>query len=250
MLSDEQSDVWRVRSLSRMHQVLRNSRSLRIITRPGRVAEQADASDLKSEAPQGACGFESHLDQWRWRAPWKRGAFSRRRGRRNGLHSTNKHRTIPVSPPAKAAERPVAARSGIAAASRRWYVAVMRQWLLVLMMLSSLLVCPLQCMGRATVAVDGASVARDCCCAHCTEHSDVPSEPDAGGEGCDCICQGAVPTGAVPPLPLSLAAGWISADNARPPVYVAATGASRRGDAPSCWPPGRSIHVAIQSLQI
>lgn len=43
--------------------MLPNGRGLRIITNPGRVAEQADASDLKSEAPQGACGFESHLDQ-------------------------------------------------------------------------------------------------------------------------------------------------------------------------------------------
>ena len=65
--------------------------------------------------------------------------------------------------------------------------------LLVLFMQTSLMVCPFDCMGRATDGI-GVPTAGDKgpCCPHCRSESEQPADSPAEDPGCDCICCGAV----------------------------------------------------------
>ena len=128
----------------------------------------------------------------------------------------------------------------------------MRQCLLVLSMLMSLVVCPFDCMGRMTTAdVTGVSAGGCPSCTHCGTDSDDPCGPNSGGQRCDCICNGAVLTDNV-----SISADWsvawcVDAVEVVAPVEHALAAARLESNDAACQMRlGRSLHLALHSLQI
>jgi hypothetical protein len=126
---------------------------------------------------------------------------------------------------------------------------LMPQMLLVLAMVLSLVACPFDCMGRMTAGEGGA--ARGCCCARCAENPVMPSEPTSDGPRCDCICYGAVLIDSVSlPFDPSSASAFAVVDV---PVFVELArvdGAHPSAESAGLIRPGRSLHLALHSMQI
>src|SRR5262245_48011585 len=71
----------------------------------------------------------------------------------------------------------------------------MHGFLLVLSMLTSLIVCPFECMGRMTAGHGSIESGRKCCCcSHGGTNSDDAGEPNPDSPRCDCVCNGALLT--------------------------------------------------------
>lgn len=127
----------------------------------------------------------------------------------------------------------------------------MRQTWLILSMLTSLVACPFECMewvkSGDTFAV---SAGGRCCCSHCGNETEEPGDRNSGSPYCGCICNGAVLTGRV-----SVSADVTSWNvNA---VEVVASGLVDRAVAShdrsavaARMRPGRSLHLALHSLQV
>lgn len=128
----------------------------------------------------------------------------------------------------------------------------MRQLLLVLSMLASLVVCPFDCMGRMAEG-QGALAAggKCCCCSHCDTTSDEPGEPNSESQRCDCICNGAVLADSLS-ISFDQSATWETgaADVAIPLELSIAVARHENHDAVGRMRPGRSRHLALHSLQV
>jgi len=127
----------------------------------------------------------------------------------------------------------------------------MQQLLLVLAMLTSLVICPFDCMGR-TVAGDGnGMVGRKCCCSRCTENPATPAEPTPDGQRCDCICNGAVLADDVSlPVDQSMTSAFAVIEVPASVELAVAAGTQESADYAGLIRPGRSRHLALHSLQI
>jgi hypothetical protein len=129
----------------------------------------------------------------------------------------------------------------------------MRQFLLVFSMLTSLVVCPFDCMGRMTTGdAVGMSVGGCRCCSQCGSDSDDPCTPNSDGQRCDCICNGAVLTDSVSISADGSMAWSVDAVVASAPVALGLAAARHeiQNVATDRMRPGRSLHLALHSLQV
>ncbi|MDZ4686215.1 MAG: hypothetical protein SH850_14200 [Planctomycetaceae bacterium] len=128
----------------------------------------------------------------------------------------------------------------------------MRQLLLVLSMLTSFVVCPFDCMGRMTTGDAVGLSAGGCrCCSQCGTDSDDPSAPTSDGQRCDCICNGALLTDSVSISADGSMAWSVDAVIAAAPVALGLAAARQESqNAADRMRPGRSLHLALHSLQV
>jgi hypothetical protein len=128
----------------------------------------------------------------------------------------------------------------------------MRGFLLVLSMLTSLVVCPFECMGRMTAGQDkSASAGKCCCCSHGRTDSQDPSDPSPGSPRCDCICNGALLTDSVLLSMDATFAGTVNLSEATALLELTLAAAhAESAEAARRIRPGRSVHLALHSLQI
>jgi len=128
----------------------------------------------------------------------------------------------------------------------------MRQLLLVLTMLISLVICPFDCMGRMTTGDGEGASGRKCgCCSHCTESPATPSVPTSDEQRCDCICSGAVLIDSVSlPADQSLTSAFAVIDVPAAVELALAAVHRESADASGLIRPGRSLHLAMHSWQI
>jgi len=128
----------------------------------------------------------------------------------------------------------------------------MRDRLLVLSMLATLIVCPFNCMGQMTVGNVAFVSSGGChCCADCGTDPDNPAEPNSDSPCCDCFCNGAILVG-VTSLSLDDVSAW-GADLlvvADPVLSLQAALHQDREVNRGRMRPGRALHLALHSLQV
>lgn len=128
----------------------------------------------------------------------------------------------------------------------------MRHWLLILSMLASLAVCPFNCMEQMSMGDGTAAPSGGCvCCAHCHTDSEAPAEPCSDSPCCDCICNGAV-LATMTSISFDDVSVWgvdllVVVD---PVLSLQAAMRQDREVDRGRMRPGRSLHLALHSLQV
>lgn len=129
--------------------------------------------------------------------------------------------------------------------------------LLIILILATLLACPLRCLSCQTATVEvGDDAAAACCCCHDTGHGDeIPTDGPSPRDSCvcpSCLCEGAtIPNGpSIPRIDFTVALeAWavpadqlLSGGTTSPQVSI--------DDRPLCFLGGRDALVAYQSWLI
>ena len=131
-------------------------------------------------------------------------------------------------------------------------IRAMSNRVLSLMMIASLLVCPLNCLAHSTQGHQSTPTAKSgCkCCHHPTQHDEIPFESDS--DSSDCICHGAILTERGNVSDLEAAAFALLPVDLSQRFLPAATSTSDAEWNVDFGPPksGRVLRLSLRSLQV